>query len=184
MLTEISSALFDTKQQKRPIPHMQSSICGWFMFFSALSFVHGVYTTAYRYSFVVKTGVFAASTLMGYVFSLIRPFARSPKRADLITSLSIVLFIVLFWVFDPEICFYVPIEPKVIANVLMIVTCFTDGGVSIIQAKIVEDYKPTLFHITRDISRWTFAFSLIYVITVGDLAYTFTYLTTHPSFTL
>jgi hypothetical protein len=77
----------------------------------------------------------------------------------------------------------VPIEPKVIANVLMIVSCFTDGGVTIVQSMIAEEYKPSVLHLLRDISRWTVACSVAYVLVAGDLSYTLYFLSTHHSFT-
>lgn len=72
-----------------------------------------------------------------------------------------------YWAFDPEICFYVPIDQKVIGNVLMIISCFGDGILSIFQAKINEECKPHMLAMMRDISRWTALFSLLLVLLLG-----------------
>ncbi len=43
---------------------------------------------------------------------------------------------ILFWVFDTEICYYVPIGPRVVGTVMLIVSVVSDGALSVIQAKI------------------------------------------------
>lgn len=138
------------------------------MFVSGIVFTHGVYTTAFRFAFVIKSGIFVGATLIGLLYSrFISPLAQKPRKMDFLLSLLISGGIGFYWAFDPEICFYVPIDPKVIANVLMIVSCFGDGILSIFQAKINENYKPHMLTMMRDISRWTAIFSLLLVLLLG-----------------
>jgi hypothetical protein len=44
------------------------------------------------------------------------------RKSDLFFGLIILGSMILFWVYDPEICYYVPIQPRVIGTVMMIVS--------------------------------------------------------------
>lgn len=134
---------------------------------------------------MIKSGVFVGATLLGLLYSrFISPLTQNPKKIDFLLSLLLSGGIGLYWVFDPEICFYVPIDPKVIANVLMIISCFGDGLLSIFHAKINDNYKPSMLIMMRDISRWTAVFSLVLVLVLGELPYILSFCASHWGFML
>lgn len=166
------------------IPHNRSFICGFFVFLSAFIFTHGVYTLSYRFSFMVRTGAFAVASLLGYLYSIIfKKLTKGPKFIDIVLGLAMAGGMLLFWVYDPEICFFVPIEWQVFAAVMIVVSLFSDGILSIFQARINEDYRPPTIIMMRDITRWTILCSLIFILAKGDLAYTIEFCLTHYSFT-
>lgn len=131
------------------MPQKRSIFCGFLIFLSAIVFTHGVYTLSYRFSFMLRTGIFTAATVLGWLYSNFKPLYKKPKVIDIFLSLGILGGMILFWVFDPEICFYVPIEGKVFAAVIVCISCGTDGIVSIVQTKITEDYKPSALYMMR-----------------------------------
>lgn len=77
---------------------------------------------------------------------------------------------------------YVPIEMKVVALVYLIISCFSDGIVSIFQSKMSHEYKPHMLILMRDISRWTTIFSLLLVLLLGDIPYILNFCINHVRF--
>lgn len=79
---------------------------------------------------------------------------------------------------------YVPIEMKVVALVYLIISCFSDGIVSIFQSKMSYEYKPHMLTPMRDISRWTAICSFSLVLMLGELPYIFSFCLNHAGFAL
>ncbi len=89
---------------------------------SGILFTEGIYYTSFRLSFVIKCSAFFASSLFGLIFSPLKNKIKNPKIKDIFIGLGILGGMVLFWVYDTEICFYVPVKPGIISVVIIVVS--------------------------------------------------------------
>ena len=60
---------------------------------------------------MIRTGLFVASSVISFLYNKIyaRQVNLSTKFIEIICALLVLGGMILFWIYDPEICFYVPI---------------------------------------------------------------------------
>jgi hypothetical protein len=83
---------------------------------------------------MVKTGLFIAHSVLSGIYSKIYgKSCTSTKIVEIICASLVLGGAILFWIYDPEICFYVPIQPRVIGSVMLMASVIVEAILAIVK---------------------------------------------------